>query len=90
MLVSVVATMLIPFTYGVYKAIEWRWWISGIRFGDVRFDGREILRIREIVQVEHVDVVRLEPLEARLHLPQRRVSRARRAQDAQREDRPRA
>ena len=28
----------LPFLYGVYKAIEWRWWISGIRFGDVRFE----------------------------------------------------
>ena len=21
----------------MYKAIEWRWWVSGIRFGDVEF-----------------------------------------------------
>jgi len=27
-----------PFIYGVFKAIEWRWWLSGIRFGEVRFD----------------------------------------------------
>jgi len=26
-----------PFVYAGYKAIEWRWWVSGIRFGDVRF-----------------------------------------------------
>jgi uncharacterized membrane protein YjgN (DUF898 family) len=26
-----------PFIYGVFKAVEWRWWVSGIRFGDVRF-----------------------------------------------------
>lgn len=27
----------LPFIYGMFKAIEWRWWISGIRFGDVSF-----------------------------------------------------
>jgi uncharacterized membrane protein YjgN (DUF898 family) len=27
-----------PFIYGVFKAIEWRWWISGIRFGEVSFE----------------------------------------------------
>jgi uncharacterized membrane protein YjgN (DUF898 family) len=27
-----------PFVYGIFKAVEWRWWISGIRFGDVRFE----------------------------------------------------
>lgn len=27
-----------PFVYGAFKAIEWRWWISGIRFGDVSFE----------------------------------------------------
>jgi uncharacterized membrane protein YjgN (DUF898 family) len=26
-----------PFIYGAFKAIEWRWWISGIRFGEVSF-----------------------------------------------------
>jgi uncharacterized membrane protein YjgN (DUF898 family) len=24
-----------PFVYGAFKAVEWRWWLSGIRFGDV-------------------------------------------------------
>jgi uncharacterized membrane protein YjgN (DUF898 family) len=28
----------LPFLYGAYKAIEWRWWISGIGFGKVRFE----------------------------------------------------
>jgi uncharacterized membrane protein YjgN (DUF898 family) len=27
-----------PFIYAVFKAIEWRWWVSGIRLGDVSFD----------------------------------------------------
>jgi uncharacterized membrane protein YjgN (DUF898 family) len=28
----------LPFIYGLFKAVEWRWWLSGIRFGDVRFE----------------------------------------------------
>ncbi len=28
----------LPFVYAMYKAIEWRWWMSGLRIGDVRFD----------------------------------------------------
>ena len=27
-----------PFLYGVFKSIEWRWWLSGIRFGGVRLE----------------------------------------------------
>jgi uncharacterized membrane protein YjgN (DUF898 family) len=27
-----------PFAYAVYKAAEWRWWVAGMRFGDVRFE----------------------------------------------------
>jgi uncharacterized membrane protein YjgN (DUF898 family) len=27
-----------PFVYAAYKAVEWRWWLSGIRFGGVRFE----------------------------------------------------
>jgi uncharacterized membrane protein YjgN (DUF898 family) len=30
--------IVIPFTYSFYKASEWRWWISGMRLGDVTFD----------------------------------------------------
>jgi uncharacterized membrane protein YjgN (DUF898 family) len=37
-----VVTFLIPvatpFLYAVFKATEWRWWMSGIRFGGVRFE----------------------------------------------------
>jgi uncharacterized membrane protein YjgN (DUF898 family) len=29
---------LAPFLYAEFKAIEWRWWISGIRFADVRLE----------------------------------------------------
>jgi uncharacterized membrane protein YjgN (DUF898 family) len=28
----------LPFIYGAFRAIEWRWWISGIRFGDVSLE----------------------------------------------------
>jgi len=31
-------TVFAPFVYGAYKAIEWRWWLSGIRFGEVRLE----------------------------------------------------
>jgi uncharacterized membrane protein YjgN (DUF898 family) len=27
--------LVAPFVYGVFKAVEWRWWLSGLRFGDV-------------------------------------------------------
>ena len=29
---------LAPFVYGAFKAVEWRWWLSGIRFGDVHLE----------------------------------------------------
>jgi uncharacterized membrane protein YjgN (DUF898 family) len=29
-----------PFAYAIYKACEWRWWVGGIRFGDVRFESK--------------------------------------------------
>jgi uncharacterized membrane protein YjgN (DUF898 family) len=29
---------LFPFVYARFKAAEWRWWLSGIRFGDVHLD----------------------------------------------------
>ncbi len=35
---SLVVPVLIPFVYGFYKAIQWRWWVGGVRFGDVRFE----------------------------------------------------
>lgn len=29
-----------PFVYAAFKAVEWRWWLSGIRFGGVRLESR--------------------------------------------------
>ena len=40
-LISLYTTLLSlwsVFGYAIYKANEWRWWVSGIRFGDVRFE----------------------------------------------------
>ena len=31
-------TPLAPFVYAAFKAVEWRWWLSGIRFGGVRLE----------------------------------------------------
>ena len=27
-----------PFVYGAFKATEWKWWLQGLRLGDVRLD----------------------------------------------------
>jgi uncharacterized membrane protein YjgN (DUF898 family) len=37
-LLALVWVVGLPFIYGSFKAIEWRWWISGIRFGGVSFE----------------------------------------------------
>jgi uncharacterized membrane protein YjgN (DUF898 family) len=31
---------LLPFLYAHYKAVEWRWWLSGIRMGGVRVESK--------------------------------------------------
>lgn len=28
----------VPFTYPAYRAVLWRWWLSGVRFGEVSFE----------------------------------------------------
>jgi len=33
-----IVLVLAPIIYGLFKAIEWRWWLSGIRFGTARFE----------------------------------------------------
>ena len=35
---ALLTPLVAPFLYGVFKAIEWRWWLSGIRFGGVRIE----------------------------------------------------
>jgi uncharacterized membrane protein YjgN (DUF898 family) len=30
--------VIVPFIYATFKAIEWKWWVQSIRFGEVRFD----------------------------------------------------
>jgi uncharacterized membrane protein YjgN (DUF898 family) len=34
--VALVVFPLAPFVYAAFKAVEWHWWISGVRFGGVR------------------------------------------------------
>lgn len=38
--VAVIIFPLAPFFYAEFKAIEWRWWLSGIRFGKVRLESK--------------------------------------------------
>jgi uncharacterized membrane protein YjgN (DUF898 family) len=35
---------LAPFVYAEFKAVEWRWWLSGIRFGGVRLESTLLRR----------------------------------------------
>lgn len=45
--VALYISPLAPFVYGAFKAIEWRWWLSGIRFGGVRLEST--LRRSELI-----------------------------------------
>jgi uncharacterized membrane protein YjgN (DUF898 family) len=36
-LALILQVLALPFVYGMYKATEWQWWISGIRLGEVSF-----------------------------------------------------
>src|SRR5215207_1112087 len=38
--IAIYVSPLLPFIYGAYKAVEWRWWLSGIRFGGVRLESQ--------------------------------------------------
>jgi hypothetical protein len=33
-----VSLLILPFIYAAFKATEWKWWLQGLRLGDVRFD----------------------------------------------------
>ena len=35
---SLILLMILPFIYAAFKAIEWRWWVSGLEMGEVRFE----------------------------------------------------
>jgi uncharacterized membrane protein YjgN (DUF898 family) len=37
-ILSIFVFPLAPFVYAAFKAVEWRWWLSGIRFGGVRLE----------------------------------------------------
>ncbi len=37
---AIVIFFAFPFVYARYKAEEWRWWVSGIRFGEVAAESR--------------------------------------------------
>ncbi len=36
--IALYVSPLAPFVYAAFKAVEWRWWLSGIRFGGVRLE----------------------------------------------------
>ena len=36
--VSVILLPLAPTVYAAFKALQWRWWLSGVRFGGVQFE----------------------------------------------------
>jgi uncharacterized membrane protein YjgN (DUF898 family) len=38
LVVALCITSFTPFIYAAFKAVEWQWWIAGVRFGDVRLD----------------------------------------------------
>jgi uncharacterized membrane protein YjgN (DUF898 family) len=38
--VAIILFPLAPFLYAEFKAREWRWWLSGIRFGGVRLESK--------------------------------------------------
>lgn len=38
--VALVVFPALPFLYAAFKAVEWRWWLSGLRFGGVSVEAR--------------------------------------------------
>jgi uncharacterized membrane protein YjgN (DUF898 family) len=39
-LLGLALVIAFPFFYALYKSAEWRWWVSGIRFGEVQFESK--------------------------------------------------
>jgi uncharacterized membrane protein YjgN (DUF898 family) len=37
MIWALLLLLIFPFIYAAFKAIEWSWWVAGLRMGDVRF-----------------------------------------------------
>lgn len=37
---AIILTIAAPFVYAAFKAIEWRWWVSNLRFGEVQFESQ--------------------------------------------------
>jgi uncharacterized membrane protein YjgN (DUF898 family) len=37
---TLILVLAAPFIYGAFKAVQWRWWLSGIRFGGVALDSK--------------------------------------------------
>jgi len=40
LIVVLVFLIAFPFAYAAYKAAEWAWWMSGIRFADIRMESK--------------------------------------------------
>jgi len=38
--IAVIFYIGIPFVYAIYKAIQFRWWVNGLRIGSVRFESK--------------------------------------------------
>jgi len=37
-ILGIITALALPFLYAAYRAVEWRWWVSGLRFGGVSFE----------------------------------------------------
>jgi uncharacterized membrane protein YjgN (DUF898 family) len=35
---SIFVVIPLPFLYAAYRAVLWKWWVSGVRFGELRFE----------------------------------------------------
>ena len=46
-IVAIYIFPLLPFVYAAFKGVEWRWWLSGIRFGGLRVESS--LRRRDLM-----------------------------------------
>ena len=45
--IAAIVPLALPFVYAAFKAVEWRWWVGGIRFGEVAFKSE--LRRRALI-----------------------------------------